>query len=86
MTERDGFYVRYSADMILLGDDKEKLLEILREIKGKLHQIGLKLNESKTCCVSLEEGVDMLGYHFSSTGKSIPTKAVQGLQDRLEMM
>ena len=86
MTERDGFYVRYSDDMILLGDDKEKLLEILREIKGKLHQIGLKLNESKTCCVSLEEGVDMLGYHFSSTGKSIPTKAVQGLQDRLEMM
>ncbi|MFG6321969.1 MAG: hypothetical protein K1W41_10670 [Lachnospiraceae bacterium] len=87
MAGKDGFfYVRYSDDMILLGDKKEKMLEILAEIKGKLHQIGLRTNESKTCCVSLEEGVDMLGYHFSSMGKSVPTKAVQGLQDRLETM
>ena len=28
----------------------------------------------------------LLGYHFSSMGKSVPTKAVQGLQDRLETM
>lgn len=86
MTERDGFYVRYSDDMLVLGDKKEKLFELLCEIKGKLQQIGLRINESKTCCVSLEEGADMLGYHFSAAGKSIPTKAVQGLQDRLETM
>lgn len=86
MAGMDGFYVRYSDDMILLGDKKEKLFEILCEIKCRLQQIGLQINESKTCCVSLEEGVDMLGYHFSSKGKSIPSKAVQGLQDRLETM
>ncbi|MDE5823313.1 MAG: hypothetical protein K2H91_01305, partial [Lachnospiraceae bacterium] len=73
-------------DMLLLGESKEKLLEILCEIKVKLHQIGLQINESKTCCVSLEEGTDLLGYHFSIKGKSIPVKAVQSLQERLEMM
>lgn len=83
---KEGYYVRYSDDMILLEDKKERLLEIFGEIKGKLQQLGLQVNESKTCCVSLEEGVDLLGYHFSSTGKSIPAKAVQGLQDRLETM
>lgn len=86
MTGKDGFFVRYSDDMILLGDRKEKLLETLCEIKVRLRQIGLQVNESKTCCVSLEEGVDMLGYHFSIKGKSIPTKAVQSLQDKLETM
>lgn len=86
MTEIDVFYVRYLDDMILLGDSREKLLEILREIKVRLYQIGLQVNESKTCCVSLEQGVDMLGYRFSTKGKSIPAKAVLSLQERLETM
>lgn len=86
MARKEEFYVRYSDDMLLLGDSKEKMFEILREIKVKLHQIGLQVNESKTCCVSLEEGTDLLGYHFSVKGKSIPAKAVQSLQDRLETM
>lgn len=86
MAQKEEFYVRYSDDMLLLGESKEKLLEILCEIKVKLHQIGLQINELKTCCVSLEEGTDLLGYHFSIKGKSIPVKAVQSLQERLEMM
>lgn len=86
MARKEEFYVRYSDDMLLLGDSKEKMFEILREIKVKLHQIGLQVNESKTCCVSLEEGTDLLGYHFSVKGKSIPAKAVESLQDRLETM
>ncbi len=36
--------------------------------------------------VSLEDGVDFLGYHFDSTGKSIPKKAEESLQNRLETM
>ncbi len=86
MSGVNGYFVRYSDDMLLLGNSKDELLEVLREIKTRLGKLGLQVNERKTCCVSLEEGVDMLGYHFSSEGKSIPTKAVQGLQDRLETM
>lgn len=47
---------------------------------------GLRVNEEKTCCVSLDQGIEMLGYHFSLSGKSVPSKALQGLQDRLETM
>lgn len=86
MSGHDGYYVRYSDDMVMLGSSKEKLIEILCAVKAKLHELGLKVNEKKTCCVSLEEGVDMLGYRFSLNGKTIPAKAVQGLQDRLETM
>lgn len=86
MTANDCFYVRYSDDMLLLGDSREKMIKILSEINVKLHKIGLQVNESKTYCVSLEEGADMLGYHFSLKGKSIPQKAIQSLHDRLETM
>lgn len=79
MSAANGYFVRYSDDMLLLGNSKEELLEILSEIKARLGKLGLQVNETKTCCVPLKEGVDMLGYHFSSEGKSISTKAVQGL-------
>lgn len=48
--------------------------------------VGLQINETKTYCRELSEGVDMLGYHFSDKGKSVPTKAVKSLQERLETM
>ncbi len=86
MSGKDGFYVRYSDDMMMLGDSRDKLMKVLSEINVRLHQIGLQINESKTYCVSLEEGADLLGYHFSVRGKSIPNKAIQSLQDRLETM
>lgn len=86
MTGLEGYFVRYSDDMLLLGDNKEKLLGYLAEIRVRLGNLGLRVNESKTYCVPLENGIDMLGYHFSLEGKSIPAKAIQGLQDRLEIM
>lgn len=86
MSGKDGFYVRYSDDIMLLGDSRDKMMKVLSEINVRLHQIGLQINESKTHCVSLEEGADLLGYHFSAGGKSIPNKAIQSLQDRLETM
>lgn len=86
MSGKDGFYVRYSDDMMLLGDSRDKMMKVLSEINVRLHQIGLQINESKTHCVSQEEGADLLGYHFSAGGKSIPNKAIQSLQDRLETM
>ena len=46
----------------------------------------LCLNEGKTACVPLEEGVDFLGYHFGSTGMAIPAKAERNLEERLETM
>ena len=72
MAEREAYYVRYSDDMLLLGKSREELLEECVRIKAFLGQLGLRLNEEKTLCVSLEEGVDFLGYHFGTGGRAIP--------------
>lgn len=80
------FYVRYSDDILVLGEKKEKLISFLNEIKTRLEELGLFANEDKTLCCNLSEGVDFLGYHFDASGKSIPAKAEDRLYDRLETM
>lgn len=86
ISKEASYYIRYSDDMLLLGKDQKSLQDILGEIEKRLLAIGLRVNPSKTCCVSLENGIDVLGYHFSLNGKSVPVKAVQNLQERLESM
>ncbi len=80
------FYVRYSDDMLILGADKPKLMELMKEIKIRLEELRLSANEAKTVCCGLEEGVDFLGYHLDASGKSVPAKAEDRLYDRLETM
>lgn len=86
MSGRNVFFVRYSDDMLVLGENRESLMDIAGEVKVRLESLGLSVNEAKTICTSIREGVDFLGYHLSSEGKSIPDKAKQNLQERLEMM
>ena len=86
LTKREVFYVRYSDDMLLLGKSREELLEECAGIKAALSGLGLCLNEQKTVCVTLGEGVDFLGYHFGMTGMAIPAKAERSLEERLETM
>lgn len=86
MTQRTVFYVRYSDDMLLLGKSREELLEEFSRIKTSLNQLGLSLNEDKTVCTTLVEGVDFLGYHFNMDGMAIPAKAERNLEERLETM
>ena len=80
------FYVRYSDDLLVLGKEKEKLTMLSNEIRVRLEELHLEVNESKTLCCDLGEGVDFLGYHLDSSGKNIPAKAEDRLYDRLETM
>lgn len=84
LSEKDIFFIRYSDDMLLLGRDKESMLILLKKIKIKLQGYGLEINESKQVLTDLETGVDFLGYHLSEKGRTIPAKAEQSLEDRLE--
>lgn len=80
------FYVRYSDDILILGKEKEKLIALSNEIRVRLEELHLEVNEAKTICCTLDEGVDFLGYHLNSSGKTIPAKAEDRLYDRLETM
>lgn len=82
--QRFHIYVRYSDDILILGDDKEKLEKIQQFMALYLEQLGLQLHEKKTKIVSLDEGVEFLGYALSKDGKQIPDKAEKNLDGSLE--
>ena len=58
-------YVRYMDDMIILSNDKEKLINVKDIIINKLEiDYNLKVNYKKTFIVSLTTGVEFLGKLF----------------------
>lgn len=86
MAGRADFFIRYSDDMVVLGSDEQKLLELWKYADIRLQTLGLQLHKEKSMCVSLDVGVEFLGYKLSADGKTIPQKAEQSLQERLENM
>ena len=60
------YYVRYMDDFILIHPDKEYLKYCLEEIRKKLEEIHLELND-KTCIVPLSQGVKLLQWRFLVT-------------------
>lgn len=64
------YYVRYMDDFILIHHDKEYLKKCLVDIKNKLQELNLELNE-KTQIVSLKYGFIFLGYKFKLKGKRL---------------
>ncbi len=86
MYSRDVFYLRYSDDLIVMGKDKDQIVSLMSELVNDFTRLGLSLNEKKTFIGEISTGFDFLGYHFDSSGKSIPTKAEDNLEERLETM
>ncbi len=86
LSSLDVFFIRYSDDILILGESVAQLKGILMEIKLHLSQVGLTVNETKTVCRMLIDGIEFLGHAFNESGKSIPQKAKNSLQERLEIM
>lgn len=59
-------YVRYMDDFILIHENKEFLMDMLRRIKEELAKIGLELN-AKTTLHPLKQGVVFLRWRFVIT-------------------
>ena len=78
------FYVRYSDDILLLGNGREQLQTIMTKIKILLEPYGLNLKEAKTSICPLNQGLEFLGYAFDQNGKTAPQKALQKLDQNLE--
>lgn len=78
------FYVRYSDDILVLGESCERIQSMMAKMNVMLEELGLEAKESKTCIRQLKDGVDFLGYHFDQRGKSVPGKARKKLKQSLE--
>jgi RNA-directed DNA polymerase len=57
-------YVRYADDFVVTSPSKERLEEVIPEIKEWLAERGLELNEEKTRIVHIDEGFNFLGFNL----------------------
>lgn len=69
------YYSRYMDDGIIISESKEKLRELLRDIKEACLELKLELNPKKTRILRLKDGFTYLGFRYRllSTGKVLMT-------------
>lgn len=69
------FYSRYTDDGIVISDDKEKLQNLLEDIREELGKLKLELNPKKTRIMKLKNGFVYLGFRYRllPTGKVLLT-------------
>lgn len=57
------YYIRYMDDLVILGNDKEKLKNIFASVSKYIESFDLNVN-NKSGIYSLSNGVNFLGYNF----------------------
>jgi RNA-directed DNA polymerase len=60
-TLKTKYYIRYMDDIVIFGNNKEKLWQIFKEINIKMKYLKLGLN-NKTAIFPIKRGIDFLGY------------------------
>lgn len=61
------YYGRYMDDFYLIHEDREYLKKCLFRIREFVEEREMRLNEKKTKIVTMQQGVDFLGFHFYMT-------------------
>lgn len=62
-------FVRYADDFVVLARTQAEAEAALRLIRQVLTELGLRLNESKTRVVHLDDGFDFLGFRYFRSRK-----------------
>lgn len=74
----DGYYIRYSDDMVFIGHDWRNALEIL---KMELQRVGLRLNPRKLCIITDSQWFDFLGFSIKGDMVSLSSSQIKRFQE-----
>lgn len=77
----DGYYVRYSDDMIFVGKDYQKAMDIL---KSELESMGMKLNPKKVEYLTKDHWFKFLGFSIKGKDISISSTRLKTFQKEIE--
>lgn len=77
MSSLDGYYVRYSDDMVFVGKDYEKAMDILLQ---ELNKMGLSLNPKKLSSIYNDRWFTFLGYSIKGKLISLSPHQIKSFQ------
>jgi len=83
-TIKCGPYIRYMDDLIVFGNDKNKLDDIKKTIKGYVNRLKLKLHPHKTRVYLTAKGIAFLGYKIYPTHRLIVRQNIKRLRKRIK--
>ena len=81
LSQLDGYYVRYSDDMLYLGKDYKKAMNILRD---RLGEMEMQLNPKKVEYLSVNEWFKFLGFSIKGKDISLSSTRIKKFQKEIE--
>ncbi len=81
LSKLNGYYVRYSDDMIFIGEDADKAMEIL---KADLAKMQMKLNPKKVEDLYADRWFKFLGYNIKGDMITLSKSRVKKFQKEIE--
>lgn len=81
LSEMDGYYVRYSDDMLFIGKDHEKAMEMLQ---SRLEEKSMKLNPKKVEYLTPEQWFKFLGFSIKGEMVSLSSSRIKTFQREIE--
>lgn len=81
LSELNGYYVRYSDDMLFIGADYEKAMELLQK---RLAEKSMKLNPKKVEYLTADNWFKFLGYSIKGKMISLSSSRIKTFQKEIE--
>lgn len=81
LSSLNGYYVRYSDDMIFVGPDYEKAMEIL---SSELQKMQMKLNPNKVEYLTHDKWFKFLGFSIKGSSLSLSSTRIKTFQEEIE--
>ena len=81
LSQLDGYYVRYSDDMLFLGKDYEKAMEVLQE---RLKEKNMALNPKKVEYLTADRWFKFLGFSIKGSMISLSSSRIKTFQKEIE--
>lgn len=81
LSRMDGFYTRYSDDMLFIGKEYEKAMSILQ---GRLEEKTMKLNPKKVEYLTMDEWFKFLGFSIKGDRISLSSSRIKTFQKEIE--
>lgn len=81
LSQMPGYYVRYSDDMLYIGDDNQKAMCILEQ---RLEEKSMKLNPKKVEYLTADNWFKFLGYSIKGEMISLSSSRIKTFQKEIE--
>lgn len=82
LSQMNGYYVRYSDDMLFIGEDYEKAMSVLQQ---RLGEMSMTLNPKKVEYLTADKWFKFLGFSIKGSQISLSSSRIKTFQKEIEI-